>query len=403
MAFRYLAYTSGKKIVRGTIEVATESLAEGALYGAGYRHILSLKEIPAGPSLERLIPSLFGIKTQEIIDFSGQLATLVASGISLLTALQLLEGQDLRAVLKKVIQGLVEDIQGGSSLSRALGRYPRAFPDTYRQVIKASEQAGNLDIGLTQAGIYLEKQMVARQKIKRAMYYPAFVLLMAAGVAVLLITVALPPLVELFKSMGASLPWMTAWLIGVTGFLLGQRFYVLGGVVAIIMLTYALLRLPPVKLARDRLMLKMPFVGAINIERSVQYFCQTAAMLLKAGLRLPLIMDIAIQANRNLIVREAFGQVRDRLVQGEGLAQPMSEIKWFPPLLAEMVAVGEKTGAMDTSLATLADFYEKKVDRRIDILISMIEPALTLAIGGVVIFIALSMITPLYSILRAIR
>jgi type IV pilus assembly protein PilC len=132
-------------------------------------------------------------------------------------------------------------------------------------------------------------------------------------------------------------------------------------------------------------------------------FCQTASMLLQAGLRLPQIIDIVIQTNRNQILRQAFKNVRDRLVQGEGLSQPMSENVIFPPLLVEMTVVGEKTGAMDTTLGTLADFYEQEVDRKIDSLISMIEPALTLAIGGLVIFIALSMITPLYSILKSMH
>ena len=226
---------------------------------------------------------------------------------------------------------------------------------------------------------------------------------MAVGVSVLLITVALPPLVNLFKSLGAQLPWMTRLLIRITDFFLQHKLYVLGGVVAIIMSIIGLLRLPSVKLARDRFMLKIPLIGTINIERSMQHFCQTTSMLLKAGLRLPQIMDIVIQTNRNQIIRQALSNVRDRLVQGEGLSQPMAENKLFPALLVEMVVVGEKTGAMDTTLATLADFYEHKVDRRIDVLISMIEPVLTVIIGLVVIFIALSMITPLYSILKSMH
>lgn len=403
MAYKYRAYTSDKRIVQGTIEVTSESLAEGALYRAGYQHILSLQEVPPGLSLERLIPTLFGIKTQEVIDFSNQLATLVESGITILNSLSLLKGQTSRKSMKNIIDGLVEEIQGGNSLSQALGDFPQVFPDTYCQVIKASEQAGNLETGLRQAAGYLEKQAVANQKIKRAMLYPAFVLLMAVGVSILLITIALPPLVDLFESLGADLPWMTNLLINVTSFFLDRSLYVLVGVFALIMLTIGLLKLPSVKIARDNFMLKIPVIGAINIERSVQHFCQTASMLLKAGLRLPQIMEITIQANRNRIIRQALSRVRDRLVQGEGLSQPLSEIELFPPLLVEMVAVGEKTGSMDDTLATLADFYDKKVDHRIDALISMIEPALTVVIGLVVIFIALSMITPLYSILRSMH
>jgi type IV pilus assembly protein PilC len=235
------------------------------------------------------------------------------------------------------------------------------------------------------------------------MMYPAFVLLMAVGVSILLITVALPPLVGLFKSLGADLPWMTKLLIGVASFFLDRGLYVLGGIVILIMLTIVLLRLPSVKIARDQFMLRIPIIGKIIIERSMQYFCQTTAMLLQAGLRLPVIMDIIIQTNGNRIIRQALIHVRDSLVQGEGLSQPMTENELFPPLLVEMVVVGEKSGAMDTTLITLADFYEKKVSRRIDMIIAMIEPVLTVIVGLVVIFIALSMITPLYSILKSMH
>jgi len=239
--------------------------------------------------------------------------------------------------------------------------------------------------------------------MKRAMLYPAFVLLMAVGVSILLITVALPPLVALFTSLGAELPWMTRLLITITDSITNNMLYILGGLLIIIMSTFGWLRLPWAKQAMDRLMLKIPVIGAINIERNVQQFCQTTSMLLKAGLHLTQVMDTATQTTRNRIIRQALIDVRNKLVQGQGLSQPMAEITLFPRLLVEMVAVGEKTGAMDTTLATLADLYERRVDSRIDVLTSMIEPALTVIIGMVVVFLALSMITPLYSILRSMH
>jgi type IV pilus assembly protein PilC len=235
------------------------------------------------------------------------------------------------------------------------------------------------------------------------MMYPIFVLLMAIGVAFLLITIALPPLIDLFSSLDADLPWTTKTLVSTADFFGTNSLALLVGLIALIILIIVLLRLQSVKLAKDKLLLKIPVIGKIIIERSMGLFCQTASMLLQAGLRLPPIIDIVIQTNRNQILRQAFQNVRDRLVQGEGLSQPMSENAIFPPLLVEMTVVGEKTGAMDTTLGTLADFYEQEVDRKIDSLISMIEPALTLAIGGLVIFIALSMITPLYSIIKSMR
>ncbi len=403
MAYHYRAYTLDKRIVQGTVDATSESMAEEALYRAGHHRVLSLREVRPGLSLERLLPTLFGVKTQDVIDFSRQLATLIESGVTILPALQLLEGQASRASLRKVIAGLVEELRGGSSLSQALSKYPQVFSYTYCQVVKASEQAGNLEVGLKQVAGYMEKQMAMKKKVARAMAYPVMVLLMAIGVSALLITVVLPPLVGLFTSLGAELPWMTRLLIAAAGFLINYKFYLLGGLFSLIILVVGYMRRPAGKLTMDRLMLKIPVIGSINIQRNMRHFCQTTSMLLKAGLLLPQIMNIVIQTVENRIIRQALGEVREKLVQGQGLSQPMAAIELFPRLLVEMVLVGEKTGNLESTLATVADFYEERVNQRIDTLISMIEPALTVVIGLVVAFIALSMITPLYSILGSVQ
>ena len=404
MTYKYRAYSADKKIIEGKIDVASENMAEAALYHAGFRNVISLKEVtPGGLDVSKLLPTFAGVKMRDVIDISNQLATLIQAGIPLLSALKLLHGQLIKKATKKICSGLIEEIQAGNSLSQGLTKYPQAFPNTYCQIIKAAEQAGTLEAGLKQGAKYLEKRAYANQKIKRAMMYPIFVLLMAIGVAFLLITVALPPLIALFNSLDVQLPWMTSTLVNTANFFSLNSLPLLGGLVAIILVIIGLLRLQSVKLARDRLFLKIPIIGKIIIERSMGLFCQTASMLLLAGLRLPQIIDIVIQTNRNQVLSNAFKNVRDRLVQGEGLSLPMSENTIFPPLLVEMTVVGEKTGSMDTTLGTLADFYEQEVDRKIDSLISMIEPVLTLAIGGLVIFIALSMITPLYSILKSMH
>jgi type IV pilus assembly protein PilC len=404
MTFKYKVYSTEKKIVEGTIEVASENMAESALYRAGFQNILSLKEVtPSGLDIEKLLPSLAGVKTRDIVDFSNQLATLTRSGIPLLSALKLLGGQTAKKSMQKICNGLAEEIQAGNSLSQALSKYPKTFTNTYCQTIKASEQVGTLEVGLKQAAKYLEKRAHANQKINRAMMYPAFVLVLAIGVVVLLVAVALPPLINLFSSLDVQLPWMTKMLIDTTTFFAAHIAPIVGGLIAVILIVVGLLRLQSVQLAKDRLLLKIPVISKIIIERSMGLFCQTASMLLQAGLRLPQIIDIVTQTNQNRVIRQAFTGVRERLVQGEGLSQPMSENPLFPPLLVEMIMVGEKTGEMDSTLGTLADFYEQEVDRKIDSLISMIEPVLTLAIGGLVIFIALSMITPLYSILKSMH
>jgi type IV pilus assembly protein PilC len=232
------------------------------------------------------------------------------------------------------------------------------------------------------------------------MAYPAFVLLLAVGVVIMLVTIALPPLVDLFASFDVALPWTTQTLLAVSSFVLDNGVYLMAGVIILILLIIVLLRVPSIKLAKDRMMLKVPLIGGIIIERSVQHFSQTASMLLKAGLHLTQVMNIAIQTSKNPIIRQSLLEVKEKLLQGDGLSQPLSEAAYLPPLVGEMALVGEKTGTMESTLDTLASYYEERVDRRIHVLTSMIEPMLTFIIGLVIIVIALAIITPLYSILK---
>jgi type IV pilus assembly protein PilC len=343
------------------------------------------------------------IKPREIIDASNQMSTLIQAGITISSALKMLLTQITNSTLKKIFARLIDEIQSGKSLSQALSLFPQVFPNTYCQIIRASEQAGTLENGFKQGAKYLDKQNAANQKVKRAMVYPIIILVMAVAVAILLITVALPPLTGLFTSLHADLPWMTTLLINVANFFTADGLYVLLAIVVIVLLFFLAQRNPSVKLMRDKLLLKIPIFGKLTIERSMGLFCQTASMLLQAGLRLPQVLEVTIQTNHNLVIRDALSEVRGRLIQGEGLAQPMSENKLFPSLVVEIVSVGEKTGAMDTSLGNLADFYEREVDRKIDSLIALIEPAMTIVVGLVVLFLATSLITPMYSVLQNVH
>lgn len=167
MTYRYRAYTPDKRVVQGKLEAASESVAEAALYQAGYQHVLSLREVTPGLTLATLVPTLFGIKPRDVIDFSQQLATLFESGLPILTALRLLEGQAAKAALKRAISALAEEIRNGRPFSQALGQQPQVFSNTYCQVIKASEQAGRLEVGLRQMASYMEKRAAVEQKVRR--------------------------------------------------------------------------------------------------------------------------------------------------------------------------------------------------------------------------------------------
>ena len=404
MSYRYRAYTGRREIIEGTVEAASEKMAEEALYQSGVQYVLSLKAAGAGMSAERLVPTLFGIKPPDVIDFSRQLATFLESGVSLLAALQLLEEQVKKPALRRLLAELAAELQGGSSLSAALGRRTNVFPYSYTQVVRAGEQAGDLETGLRQVADYMERQLQTASRIRRALTYPAFVVLIALGVFSLMVTLVLPSMVQLFTSFEVTLPWTTRAVIGFTRFFSAYKFHLLVGIIVAFTAFLGYSRLESGKKALDRVALRTPLIGTVVLQRAMGQFCRTASMLLRSGLQLPQILEVGLQtAGANRIIRASLARLRDKLVQGEGLSGPMSADPLFPPVMTKMVAMAERTGTVDTAFGTLADYFETQSNQRVQTLVSMIEPALTIGIGIMVAFMLLAIILPLYSILGAIK
>jgi type IV pilus assembly protein PilC len=332
------------------------------------------------------------------------LASFIEAGSSLHTALDLLQDQASKPAIKEVISGIIEKLEGGSSFSEAVKSYPRVFSNSYWQVIQSSEKAGNLEIGLKQIAAYLENRSKITGKIKHALAYPAFVILLAIGVVVLLITTVLPPMLKLFSSFQADLPRITLFALALMNFVLDYKFQLLAAIILVTAIGILVYRLPSGRLAIDRLTLKIPLFGTIILEHNMGHFCRTASMLLAAGIPLPGILDIAIQAlDGNRVILRSFITLKEKLMQGEGLARPMSGDSVFPRMMVRMVTVGEQTGTLDSSLNTLANYYEEHTDKRIQGLISMIEPTLTVAIGIGIAFIMVSMVLPIYTIINHVH
>ncbi|MBN1191524.1 MAG: type II secretion system F family protein, partial [Dehalococcoidales bacterium] len=371
---------------------------------AGYKYVLNLQSRAPRQSLSQLIPSLYGVKTSDIIDFSRQLAAFIEAGTSLHSALELMLDQAEKPALKEVIRGLIEKLEGGSSLSQAFKSYPQVFSQSYQQVIQSSEKAGEMEKGLKQMASYLENRAKITSKIRHAMVYPVFVICLAIGVVILLVTTVLPPMLNLFSSFQSDLPPVTLFAIGLMNFFLNYKLQLLLFVIAIIAAVFLLYRMPAGRVAIDRFMLGFPVLGKIIIEHNMGQFCRTVSMLLAAGIPLPGIMDIAIQSMiGNRIIMQAFTRVKDKLMQGEGLAGPMSEETLVPRIMVRMVTAGEQTGTLDTSLDTLAAYFQEHTDKKIQSLIALIEPALTVAIGIGIAFIMVSMVLPIYTIISHVR
>lgn len=401
MAYKYIAYGENKRIVRGSIEAASESAVEEALEHQGYQ-LISLKAVAAGPTLEQMLPSLFQIRAGDVIAFSRQLTTLLEAGIGILAAVGMLQEQASNRRFKRVLDSVIDDLRAGTPFSAALARHPRVFPQLYQRMVEVGERTGEPEAALKQVTDYMERENAASKKLGRAMIYPVMILVMAIAVVMLLITVALPPMVDMFDSLDTDLPLTTRILIGTVNFVSVNKITLLLASGALGALAIICFRRPEIRLALDRLLLRVPIIGSISLQGEVARLSRVMSALVRGGLALPETMELAADTARNRAVKQALTEVQEELLLGQGLSGPMSQIRLFPPVLVQMVKVGEETGTLDSTLVTVADFYEAEAQAKTDAFISLIEPLMTAGIALLVGFIALSVITPMYSIMGEI-
>ncbi len=401
--FHYVAFTREGQRTEGWVNAETEAQAEALLWEQGLTIAQLTRQRQHKTHLYTLMPTLFGVKRQDLIVFSRQLATLLDSGIGILPALRLLSEQSGKAALRDTLQDVIQQLQQGKAFSAALAEHPLVFPDLYVRTIMVGERTGNLQAVLRQLATYMEREEKLMRKLRDAMAYPSLVLMVAVFVVVIILTVALPPMAALFQTFDAELPWPTRALIAISRFVEQYGLYVVFLLLLLTALTAWLGSLPGGRRVRDWVWLHLPLIGEVVREGQWVRFCHTVASLTHAGLTLPETMELVLQTTSNLVVRDALERVRQALLSGKGLAAPMARERLFPSLLAQMVRVGEETGTLEGNLLTLAEFYEERVDRNIRTLTGLLEPALTLFVGGIVAFIALAMVSPMYNILGQIR
>jgi len=399
MRYIYYAYTKEKKVKRGTIDAASPQAAEEALLKKGVQRVLNLKDIQSRNKLERNFPlSLFSVTNRDILDFSREFANLLRAGISIITALELLEKQTRKTALKTVIANIISNLHGGESLSQAISKHPNVFSTTYCAVVKAAEQSGDLHIGLKHMTEHIEKQEDIKKRTMRALTYPAVVILIAIGVSALLVTAVLPPMMGMFESLGADLPLTTRLLVAVTSFIIANKIYILAALVGFPIMVAGYISVPSGKYNIDRLLLKIPIIGQIILKTNLLFFCRTSAILLQAGVQISNALDICTSTIANRRIRAAFTEGGKKLLQGQPFSRAMAATGMFPASSIEALVVGEKTGELESALKNIAGYFERTSNERVNDLISMIEPAFTIAIGLGVGFIAISIITPIYSL-----
>jgi type IV pilus assembly protein PilC len=402
MAFRYVAISPGGEQVHGQIDVPDEAQAERALWDANYR-VISIRKERELPGLEKILPSLYGVKKRSLITFSRQLATLLESGVPVLRSLELLEEQSTSKPLSAAIRGVSREIRGGTSFAEAIRMYPAIFPTLYPRMVELGERTGRLEQMLNQLADYMEREEQVISRVRSAFAYPAFITVLAIGVAMLLMTTALPALTGLFDEFGGDLPITTRILMGISDIGAQYRIQIFGGSVLLLLVGTLVAGQPVGRRILDRMQVTLPVLKNITLNANAARFSRTLSLMLRAGLPLTEVMEMLVKTTDNGVLREKVDQVRQQLIDGDGLSGPMARVGCFPPMLVQMVAVGEETGTLDANLDITAAFYTREVDRTVDALAGMLSPALTIVVGIIVGFVALALVMPMYQLIGDIN
>lgn len=345
-----------------------------------------------------------GVKARELTMFCRQFSTMINAGVSLVRCLAVLEQQAGTVNLKTVIREVQYSVESGETLTRSLSRFPRIFNNLFIGLVRAGEVGGVLDETLDRLATFLEEDLALKRKVKAAMTYPMIVMILAVGIVIGLVTFIVPKFMELFKDFNLQMPAATQVLIDTSKFLTNpvNDLVVIG---TIIVLTIATNRFKATKVGKqiwDRMMLKLPIVGALNHRIALARFSRTMSTLLVSGVPILQALETVAGAIDNEVISGALLDARTAIREGERIADPLERSKLFPPMVVQMITIGEETGALDSMLAKVADFYEGEVDAALESLTSALEPILIVFLGGIVGFIVVAMFMPLVQIINGL-
>jgi len=341
-----------------------------------------------------------GISQKDIAIFTRQFSVMIDAGLPLVQCLEILGSQQENANFQKVLLGVRQDVEGGSSLADAMKKHPQAFDDLYTNMIAAGEAGGILDTILKRLAVYIEKNVKLKSQVKSALIYPAAVVSIAGLVVGVILWKVIPTFAALFAGLGAQLPLPTRIVIGMSNwFVRLLPFMVIGGVVGVIALRryYATYK---GRRVIDGLLLKLPVLGGLLQKIAVARFCRTLATLMSSGVPILDGLEITARTAGNAIIEDAVMATRKSVEGGQTLAQPLKATEVFPPMVVQMISVGEQTGALDAMLSKIADFYEDEVDTAVGNLMTLMEPVLILFLGTVVGGIVISMYLPIFDLIN---
>jgi type IV pilus assembly protein PilC len=362
-----------------------------------------LEELPA--SGEDSVRTVFKkIKPKSLQIFSRQFATMIEAGLNVVSALVILEEQTDDKYLAAVIKELRADVEGGLLLSQALSRHPKVFSRLYVSMVEAGEAAGILDQVLDRIAFQIEKDTQIKRRVKGAMIYPIMVLIFATLVLIGMLMFLVPIFVKIFSQLGGELPTLTQWVVAASNVLRDRWFIIIPGIFGAIEGFRRWKKTEGGRKIWDRVKLRIPLkIGQVVLKVTMARFSRTLSTLVAAGVDIIKALEITGHTAGNWVVEDALSIVREKVHEGVPIAQPLIENDVFPPMVAQMVKIGEETGELEKMLSKIADFYEDEVDASIQSLTSIIEPLMMIAVGCMVGVIIIAMYLPMFKMLTLLQ
>jgi type IV pilus assembly protein PilC len=392
--FLWEGTTRKDEVKKGEMEAVDELAVRGLLRRQGFKSI----EVRKKPKdLLEYLPFLQGrVKGKNIVVFCRIFSTMINAGLPLIQCLDLLAQQEENKIFAKIIRTIKDDIEGGTSLTDALKKYPKVFDELFVNLIAAGEAGGMLDIILGRLSDYLEKTMKLKKRVKSAMTYPAAVLVISFGVVALLLLKVIPVFQKMFEGMGGQLPGPTMMLITASEFAQSYFFII---IIVLVVIYFAFNRFYKTEKGRwlvDSLSLKAPVFGILLKKVAVAKFSRTLSTMMSSGVPILEGLNIVSKTSGNKVVENALLKTRQSISEGRTIAEPLAETGIFPAMVVQMIAVGEATGALDTMLTKIADFYDDEVDAAVDAMTALIEPVMMVFLGGIVGGMIIAMYLPIF-------
>jgi len=396
----WVAETKKGRKLKGELEAASEQIAQSQLRKRSLK-ILKLKPKPKD-IFENVAFMQPKVSKKDIVIFTRQFSTMIDAGLPLVQGLNILADQGENPTFKRILKEITKDVEGGSTLAEAMKKHPDVFDKLFVNLIAAGEVGGILDTILQRLATFIEKAEELKAKIKGALTYPIVVLAIAFIVIAVILIFVIPVFQDMFSSFGQALPVPTQLVVAMSDFMKGNIHYIIAAGVALSFLFKKYRNSKGGRKTTDNIALRLPVFGDLLKKTAVARFTRTLGTMMQSGVPILDALEIVAKTAGNVIIEEIIYEVRGSIAEGQTIAEPLSENDIFPGMVIQMISVGEATGALDTMLEKIADFYDKEVDAAVEAMTAMLEPLLMLFLGGAIGGLVVAMYLPIFTMAGAV-